>query len=200
MDQILMARYPHERSADLAKSMGLTLGQVHRRAHALSIKKTPEFRAQHGNLLNGITGKKTRFPKGNEAWNKGKPHPSTGRAAEHQFKPGMLPHNHKPIGHERITADGYLERKVTDTGVTRTDYVAVHRLVWMAAHGPIPAGHVVVFRSADKTNTALDNLDMISRADLARRNSIHKLPPELKETIYALTSVKRRIKRHENQS
>mgnify|MGYP000025152895 CR=1 FL=1 len=197
--EILARRYPNENTADLATDMCLTKEQLHRQANKMGLKKTPEFYAQHGQRLDGAIGQATRFKKGNKAWNAGKSFHSGGRSVEHQFKPGMLPHNHKPIGHIRITADGYQEQKMTDTGVTRHDYVAVHRLAWTAAHGPIPDGHVVVFKDGNKMNTDLGNLELISRKELARRNTIHRLPPELKETIYLLTSVQRRIRKNEKQ-
>ena len=198
-EALLIANYPTTPTAELARALGLRVDQVHRKACKLGLKKTPEFSAQHGHRLDGKIGKESRFQAGHTPWNAGKSFKAGGRSVEHQFKPGMLPHNHKPIGHIRTTADGYLEQKMTDTGVTRRDYVLIHRLVWMAAHGPIPAGHVVVFRDGNKLNPELTNLELITRQELARRNSIHRLPPELKQTIRAITSIKRRIKKHEKQ-
>ncbi len=88
------------------------------------------------------------------------------------FKKGDKPHNWKPIGHERITKDGYLQRKVTDTGSTKDDYVEVHRLVWEETHGSIPDSHIVLFKDGNKANIALDNLMLVSRADHAVMNKL----------------------------
>jgi hypothetical protein len=48
--------------------------------------------------------------------------------------------------------------------------VAESRLVWEAANGPIPDGHVVVFLDADRLNCALDNLRCVPRAVLQWMN------------------------------
>ena len=62
-------------------------------------------------------------------------------------------------------------------------WTAVHRLVWEAAHGPIEPGYVVVFRpgrrSANLDEITLDALELVTRAELMGRNSVHNLPPEL---------------------
>jgi len=61
-----------------------------------------------------------------------------------QFKKGdrlgAAQHNYVPIGSLRVSKDGYLERKVTDdpSFVPNRRWVSVHRLVWEAAHGPVP--------------------------------------------------------------
>ena len=70
----------------------------------------------------------------------------------------------------------------------------VHQRVWRAAHGAVPAGHAVVFKDGDKRNTKLGNLELVTRAELMRRNSIHtRRSPAEKEAIYALIAVKRMI-------
>lgn len=106
-----------------------------------------------------------------------------GRVRETQFKPGGRPHSWLPIGSERTSKDGYLQRKVTDTGYPPRDGVGVHILIWREHCGEIPPGHVVVFRDRNKHNLQLGNLELISRAENCRRNSIHRYPPELKEVI-----------------
>lgn len=116
------------------------------------------------------TGRTGHYQPGEQPWNKG----LTGYmpANKTSFKKGNRPHNWKPIGHERITADGYLERKVSDTGCTRKDYVAVHRLIWEEHNGPIPGGHVVIFkdRNQDKQQVTLEQLMLVSRKELLHVN------------------------------
>ncbi|MGH8431787.1 MAG: HNH endonuclease signature motif containing protein, partial [Solimonas sp.] len=92
---------------------------------------------------------------------------------------------------------------VTDTGYTPDDYVEVHRLLWEEHFGPIPAGHTVVFRNRDKTNTRIDNLELITRAELMRRNSYHNnYPKEIGRVIQLRGQIVRQINkraRHEKQ-
>ncbi len=57
---------------------------------------------------------------------------------ETMFKKGQVGTRFMPIGSERINADGYLDRKVSATGYPPRDWVAVHRLLWIEHHGPIP--------------------------------------------------------------
>lgn len=195
----LRALYPDTPMHHLMVIFERTDRQIYEKAYSLGLKRSAEYLASpsSGRTRPGSTrGGATRFQPGLVPWNKGlKGFKPGGRARETQFKPGQLPHNHNPIGHERITREGYLERKVTDTRVTRHDYVAVHRLVWEQHHGPIPPGHVVAFRDAAPrhTNITIDRLELIDRAELARRNTIHRYPPEVKAAIRKVARVKRTL-------
>lgn len=42
-----------------------------------------------------------------------------------------------------------------------------HRLIYEEHYGPIPDGYAVVFKDSDKSNVTIDNLMLISRANLA---------------------------------
>lgn len=116
----------------------------------------------HG-IRSGYDG---RFPKGNRPWNAGGHYAAGGRSAETRFKPGQLPHTWMPKGSERVNSDGYLDVKVEEPNKWR----AKHRLIWEAAHGPIPKGHAIIFADGDKTNVQLDNLVLVSRGQLVVMN------------------------------
>lgn len=113
-------------------------------------------------LDSGLTG---CFEKGHTPHNKGKPHSYPGMVAT-QFKPGHMPKQHRPVGSERVTRDGYLERKIAEPNVWRQ----VHIINWEAVNGPVPAGRVVIFKNGDKTNPDISNLLLVTRAELARMN------------------------------
>ena len=70
--------------------------------------------------------------------------------AETQFKPDTRPHTWKPIGSTRLSREGYLQRKISDTGYPPKDWVGVHILMWQEAHGPLPKGFAVSFRIVTK--------------------------------------------------
>jgi hypothetical protein len=57
--------------------------------------------------------------------------------------------------------NGYL---VTNSR-NKTAPIAVHRRVWEAAHGPIPAGHVVHHLNGIKTDNRLKNLTLLTSAE-----------------------------------
>lgn len=56
-----------------------------------------------------------------------------------RFKKGHVPKNHKPVGYERITRDGYIEVKTAEPNV----FELKHRLVWIEHNGEIPL--VIIF-------------------------------------------------------
>lgn len=195
---LLKIHYSNMRTEELAKLIGCTLNCVYHKAFQIGLRKSPVFMAScaSGRLMpGGEVGKHTRFKPGQPSHNKGKKFPARGRAIDTQFKPGSTPPNILPIGSERFSKDGYLQRKITETGYRPRDWVAVHDLIWIAQHGPIPEGHVVVFRNKKRTDIRLDNLEMISRAELMQRNSIHRYPEPVKEVIRLSGKLNRTIRR-----
>lgn len=179
--QVLTEQYPHVSTPAVAMLLGLSRGQVFRKAKSLLLKKDPAVIAA------------TRFKPGQASWNAGTNFASGGRSVNTRFKPGNKPQTWRPIGAERVTKEGYLERKMTDTGVTRQDYTPVQHLVWRAAGREIPQGHVLVFLDGDKRNFELDNLDLISRKELMRRNSYHNYGPEIAKLVQLRGAISRQI-------
>jgi hypothetical protein len=200
--------YPHQRTADIAELLGIDLQLVYRRASLLGLRKSEAFAAsdKSGRIFKGGTlGQKTQFTPGQKPWNTGTHYVAGGRSAETRFKKGQMSgaaqRKYVPIGTLRISKDGYLERKVTDdpTLMSSRRWTPVHRLVWQAAHGPIPAGHIVVYRPGMKTTVeaeiTTDRLECISRAENARRNSIWKCAPEMVELYHLKKSITRQVNR-----
>lgn len=186
--------YPHVRAADLAKEMGRSAAKIYQKAARLGLRKSAEFLASPASgRTTGRQGTGTRFVKGQPAWNKGTHFMAGGRSAQTRFKKGQMPKNWKPLGSERISKNGYLQRKMTDTGYPPHDWVGVHIIVWVQHHGAVPKGHAVVFKDGDKRHITIDNLDMISRRDLMLRNSIHHLPDDLKQVIRLNGVIRRKI-------
>lgn len=150
-------------------------------------------------------GKASRFKPGQTPWNKDKPgstghHPNTRRT---QFKKGEMAgaaqHNYVPIGSLRVTKYGALERKVTDDPniYPARRWRPVAHLVWEAANGPIPHGHVVRFKPGMHTTVeaeiTLDRLECITYAENMRRTSLHRYPKEIMRAIQLRGALNRRI-------
>lgn len=142
------------------------------------------------------TGRTGCFAPGIVPHNKGKPHPTRGRAAETQFKPGALSGRaarlRKPIGAERLSKDGYLERKIHDGLPMQSRWRAVHLVRWEALHGPIPKGHALKCLNGDKRDTDPANWAVVPRSMLPRLNGRHgrgfdTASPEVKPAILAIT-------------
>lgn len=197
---------------ELAQRLGCSAGAVSRKAKALGLRKTPEHVARmlatvRSNLTEG--GRNFRFYKGQSTWNKGKDYMPGGASIATRFKPGRRPedaHNHQPIGTEKVR-DGYLLRKITDDQSIAPAYrwAFVHRLVWVAAHGPIPSGHAVVFKagchSTDREQITLDALELLTRGQLMMRNSLHTImPPELTQLVQLRGAITRQINRRTRAS
>jgi hypothetical protein len=199
--------YADTPTADIAQRLSRTERQVYCKAGVLGLRKSAAYLAgPHACRLRrgDDAGKQHRFRPGMTPWNAGKKGwTAGGRSAETRFKPGArlgrAAQLWQPIGSERMTKDGYRERKVTDTGVTRVDYVGLHRLLWEEHHGPVPAGHIVVFSNGDKTDIRIDNLECISRIENMRRNSVHRLPKELVEVVQLKGALQRQINRRLNR-
>lgn len=154
----------------------------------------------HANLANGA---KFRFKPGHETWNKGKKGVNGYSAT--RFKPGNKPQTWKPIGTERIDKDGNLTVKVSDEGSRHNRWVPVHRLVWIAANGPVPADHFVVFKIGMKTDVraeiTLDRLECVNRSENMKRNSVHtKYPPELQRLAQLRGAITRQINKRQREA
>lgn len=133
-----------------------------------------------------------RLNTGRAPWNKGK----------RGVRSGSFTRGHKrgckPIGTERLDPrSGYLLRKVSDTGDQYRDWIGVHVITWTSANGPVPAGHIVTFRDGDRSNTAVENLECITRGERIRRNSWQNLPADLQEVVQLKAALTRKINGHD---
>jgi hypothetical protein len=204
--QFLRNTYPSISTKELARRLGRSVNAVYGRAALMGLHKSAEYLASLDacRLRRGDhVGASSRFSRGHVPANKGLRRPgwSPGRMAETQFKPGVRPHTWRPIGSTRFTKDGYLQRKVSDTGYPPRDWVGEHILLWEKAHGPIPKGHALTFKDRNKGNIRLDNLELITRRELMPRNTIHNYPPELSDVIRLGAALKRQLRRrHEEQN
>lgn len=207
----LVQEYPNTQTAELAAAFGCSEARVYAKAAELGLYKSAAFMEsdRSGRMQRGRSDPRmvaTQIKPGSTPWNKGTRgvsghHPNTRRT---QFKKGSMSgaaqHNYVPIGSERISKDGYLERKTNDDHpVPARRWIGVHRLVWEAANGPVPDGHVVCFlpgrRSAEAEKITLDALELVSRADLARRNHPRSRNPELAKLVQLKGAITRQVNR-----
>lgn len=175
--------YPSMTNEQLAAMFGKTPKAIGLMAHAMGIKKAPEVLAL------------SRFKPGAKPFNKGLKGVNGHSATT--FGPGNTPQTWKPIGTQRVNKDGCLVEKVSDTRDKRTDWQPVHRMVWIKENGPVPQGHVVVFKPGRKTTDAAsitpDSVECVTRAENMQRNTVHRLPKELVQTIQLIGALNRQI-------
>ncbi|HDR7000668.1 TPA: HNH endonuclease [Bacillus cereus] len=135
---------------------------------SISIKQIKTFK-KNNQISSGLTG---HFEKGHVPFNKGKKGLTRG-GVETQFKKGQQATNYKPVGSERIDRDGYVLIKVSDDGPWHKRWRPKHKVLWEKTHGLIPKEHCLIFLDSNKQNIVLDNLQLITRAQLARMNQNH---------------------------
>lgn len=198
----LKRRYPHEQTCDTAKALGRSERAVYAAAGKLGLHKSAKYLASPAaHRFDGKKGGQTRFPKGHEPWNKGTHFVAGGRSAKTRFKKGNKPHTWVPVGAERVTKDGVLERKVSDRGgYNNRDWKPVHVLIWEKDNGPVPKGRLVVFKDRNRANFDRGNLECITRAENMRRNTYHRYGKDVARLIQLRGALNRQInKRGRNE-
>lgn len=210
----LRTHYPNHSTGAIARRLNRTLRMVFLKARQLGLKKTVAYIQDPKNrcrLFKGHTfGRAFQFRKGCVPANKGMRRPGwfAGRMRETQFRKGersgMAAKNWVPIGTVSPDPDGYLRIKVREAahGKEPTGFGNVrvwplyNRWLWEQEHGPIPPKHIVAFKDGDRAHCVIENLELISMADNARRNAMwNRLPQQLVEVIVLQGALKRRIGR-----
>lgn len=203
-DALLRALYPDTPTAEIARRLGRSLTTTYQHARKLGLRKSDAYLASPAacRLRRGDNvGARSRFTPGHVPANKGLRRPgwSPGRMGETQFKAGVLngvaAQRFKPIGSTR-TIDGYEYTKIAAVpGPWTRNWKHTHVLLWESAHGQLPTGHALVFRNGDRTDIRLDNLELITRAELMARNTVHRYPKSVAEAVQLLGALQRKINR-----
>lgn len=133
----------------------------------------------------GTTG---RFEKGHTPFNKGRKGCHAPGSEKGWFKKGNIPQTHKPVGTESQRSDGYWWVKVAEPNKWREKHV----LIWEAAHGKRPPGHMIIFLDGNRNNFAIENLRLITQAEHAvmAHEGYRSSNPDFTETGILLARVK----------
>lgn len=103
------------------------------------------------------------------------------------YKKGNIPANHREIGEERITIDGYTEIKIQD-GCLNNNWQLKHRYIYEKYYGKIPEGYNIIFLDGNKKNFEIKNLKAIKKShDLIMNNK--KLFTKDKELTFTGTII-----------
>lgn len=203
-DALLRAIYADAPTPEVARRLRRSLSGTYGRAMMLGLHKSETYlaspaacRLRRGDNVDA----ESRFTKGHVPANKGLRRPgwSVGRMKETQFRKGerrgVAAKLWKPIGTERISKDGYRERKINNDLPLQRRWRAVHLLLWESVNGPLPRSHAVAFKNGDRTDVRLDNLELLTRRDLMARNTVHNLPKPLVQAVQLLGALRRKINR-----
>lgn len=118
----------------------------------------------NNHLNSGLTG---QFKKGNIPHNKGKRQndymsiESIEKTKATRFKKGNIPTNHRDVGSERITKDGYIEIKIKEPN----KWQLKHRYIYEKKYGKIPKGYNLIFLDGNRKNIDLSNLKLVSKSE-----------------------------------
>ena len=141
------------------------------------------------NLKTGNTG---QFKKYKEPWNKGfKGYMGANKTS---FKKGNIPPKYKSVGSERVTRDGYTEVKIKDPN----KWELKHRHIYKKHYGEIPSGYNVIFADKNISNFDIDNLILVSKAEMLMLNR-EKLIFEDKELTKTGVNIVKLINKTKNK-
>lgn len=134
----------------------------------------------------GINCNRTgHFKKGRTPWNAGtkgvmKPNKTS-------FKKGDVPINHRSVGSERITRDGYREIKVSEPN----KWELLHRFNWALEHGRENMPENLRFKDNNKMNCDVNNLEPVSNQEHMALNQMgfNKMPEEVKPIVLTIAKI-----------
>jgi hypothetical protein len=135
-----------------------------------------------------------QFVKGFTPYNKGKKMSAETyqKVKGTMFKKGNIPKNHREVGSERITVDGYVEIKVAEPNKwklkSRVLYEQYHNIT-------LKSTDVIIFLDRNKFNFQEDNLIRMSRSELVRYNQdgLYSDDPEKNMSAVLLAKLKAKI-------
>ena len=172
--------YPNHTNEEIAQILGTTYSAVNGIAFKLRLFKSKEFKFQCASkrffhkthrTVGGVKNLISPRPGQTEYMSE----EQLAKTKATRFKKGHIPKNHKPVGYERITRDGYIEVKTAEPNV----FELKHRLVWIEHNGEIPPGYNIQFKDGNRQNVSIENLYMISRSEqLKKENSLYARYPE----------------------
>lgn len=115
-----------------------------------------------------------------------------------RFKKGQRIHNEGKNGDIRVRHNhkNRGDKPYKWIRIRKGKWEMLHVNLWKENHGRIPNGMIVVFKDGDTMNCKLENLELITREENMKRNTIHRYPEELKQVIRLSNKLERKIQSH----
>lgn len=197
--------YPNTDNNNIAKLMNTTYSRVVNKAFALGLKKSKKYISSLPTEQMRKKGAEFMFKKGQTSWNKGKSWDEImtkeGRrnSMKTTFKKGNLPHNTRKNKDISIRRDKG-GRPYKFIRVELGKWIPLHVYNWQKKYGKIPKGKIVVFKTRQFEDCSVKQLELITREENMKRNTIHRYPKEIKSTIKLLSKLKKTIYGKEQNS
>jgi hypothetical protein len=192
-DQFIRDNYLSIPIKRLARMMGRAEGSVTGRFKRIGLVLPPDLAAERRAA--------TTFKKGNVSHNKGK---GVSPEVREKIKRTWFPSGHQP---HNTKEDGMIVGRIDNTGKkylyireAKSKWELLHRHLWRKHHGQIPAGLIVAFKDGNSENCVIENLELIDRSENMRRNTIHNLPEEIRNTKLLIGSLTRKINKYEQNN
>jgi hypothetical protein len=195
---VLKEMFADNYTADVCEVLGISYSSVSTRANLMGLKKSEAFMAmemerQKQRLL--VVGEGNRFTSGQTSHNKGKKMPKElfDRLRPTMFQKGHNPHNTLADWTEVLRTDKLRNKCWMIKIPNQAKLMPKHKWLWEKENGKVEKGWNVIFKDGDQLNCVIENLACLSDAELMQRNSYHRFPTELKNTIRLLNKLKKRI-------
>lgn len=192
-DRFLRNNYLTIPAKRMAKMLGRTEGTARQRIKLLGIMIPPEiiekFKVE------------SRFKKGSQPPNKGRRQTdymsagSIARTKATMFKKGNLPHNTKSDMEISVRPDNR-GVKYKFIRISKANWIALHRYNWQQVHGKIPAKMKLIFKDGNTMNCEINNLELLTSAQLMKRNSVHNYPAPIASAMQLRGALNRQINKH----
>lgn len=124
--------------------------------------------------------------------------PNYEKEIKHAFKPGNIPGNKGKYTatNPKIIRERARKRLRLKDGTVKT----IGQMVWYKHHGYYPPRNCcIAYKDGNLENNAIENLEMISRAELAIRNQ-NKIPNFLRRLILIRANLVRSLKKHDKSN
>lgn len=192
----LAEMYPDTPLSQIVAALDRSISSIRNQVTAQGLRRSQAFLASSAGRIERGTQHPamvaSRIKPGATPWNKGLK--GVNGTSATSFKPGNKPQTWQPVGTQSVNKEGQAIRKVSDTGDRLVDWQRVDALIWIEAHGPIPDGYMVVVKDKYQPVT-LENLELLDRAGLMKRNSYHRYPPEVARLYQLKGAINRQVNR-----
>jgi HNH endonuclease len=169
----------------LAEQLGRSYRSICTQAFKMGLVKSKQYKETER--------AKTYFPKGHVPANKGTK--GIMKRNSGTFKKGNIPATAKYDGCVTVRTETMKNGKPRPYKYVRLDkakWQPLHHKIWIEEHGPIPAGHIIIFRDGNSLNCIPENLQMITKRENADRNRNY-YNKEIRLAVRLINKIKKKI-------
>lgn len=194
-DKVLIENYANMSSQDIADMLGKKVESVYNRANILGLKKSKEYITNWHKTHISEGFLRNSKKKGSIPHNKGisMSKETYAKCAPTMFKKGTSPPNTNKEGDGAVVLHKNNKWRCYNVRISLGKWIPLHRYVWEQVNGEIPKGYIVTFKDRDFRNCTIENLELMTRADNMRRNSLRNYPKHIQDMIHIIAGFNRKL-------